>query len=89
MPENNTTSKTKKAITGTVISDKMNKTRVVKLDMVTRHSMYAKAIRRSRNVKVHDEQNAAKTGDTVKIVTSGPYSKDKRWKLVEVIKSGG
>lgn len=72
--------------TGIVVSDKMEKTIVVRLDSVTHHPMYNKVMRRSRKVKAHDEKKTAKTGDTVKIVHTRPLSKDKRWRLVEVLK---
>lgn len=88
MPKsNNSNSGVKKNLvrTGTVVSDKMQKTIVVKIDTVRRHSMYKKVMRRSMKVKVHDEKNVAKAGDMVKIVQTRPISKDKRWKLVEVI----
>ena len=70
---------------GVVISDKMNKTIVVRIDGVSHHSKYDKILRRAIKVKAHDEKNTAKTGDTVKIIQVRPLSKDKRWKLVEVI----
>ncbi len=70
--------------TGTVVSDKMNKTVVVRVDSVTRHPVYKKVVRRSRKIKAHDEKNEAKTGDTVRIVQCRPLSKDKRWRLIEV-----
>lgn len=72
--------------TGIVTSDKMNKTIVVRIDGVTHHPLYNKIMRRSIKVKAHDEKNEAKTGNTVKIVQTRPLSKDKRWKLLEVVK---
>ena len=88
MPKsNNDNSSVKKSLMriGIVASNKMQKTIVVRIDTVTRHSIYKKVIRRSMKVKVHDEKNIAKAGDTVKIVQTRPISKDKRWKLVEVV----
>ena len=88
MPKsNNDNSSAKRSLmrTGIVSSNKMQKTIVVRIDTVTRHSIYKKVIRRSMKVKVHDEKNVAKAGDTVKIVQTRPISKDKRWKLVEVV----
>ena len=75
--------------TGTVVSDKMNKTIVVRIDSVAHHRQYDKIMRRAVKVKAHDEKNAAKAGDTVKIVQVRPLSKDKRWKLIEVVKPQG
>lgn len=87
MPEkSNNTTKRSLTMTGVVVSDKMDKTVVVRIDSVTRHSIYKKVIRRSRKVKAHDEKNVAKIGDMVKIVRTRPLSKDKRWKLMEVVK---
>ena len=83
MPNDNTT-KQVLVKTGTVVSDKMNKTIVVRIDSVTHHSKYGKILRRAIKVKAHDEKNAAKTGDIVKIIQVRPLSKDKRWKLVEI-----
>ena len=70
--------------TGTVVSDKMNKTIVVRIDSVSHHAKYSKIQRKAMKVKAHDEKNTAKTGDTVKIIQVRPLSKDKRWKLVEI-----
>lgn len=71
---------------GTVVSDKMEKTIVVKVDSLARHSGYNRILHRSKKFKVHDEEKKAKTGDRVKIVETRPISKDKRWRLVEVLK---
>ena len=76
----------KKKLTGIVTSDKMNKTIVVRVDSMGLHYKYPKLIKRSVKFKVHDEKNTAKTGDKVKIIESRPLSKDKRWRLLEVIK---
>lgn len=75
-------------VTGVVVSNKMNKTIVVRIDRTTRHPVYKKVIRRSKKVKAHDEKNIAKIGDVVKIVQARPISKDKRWRLMEVVKKG-
>jgi len=82
MQNNNTVEKKCKVLTGVVTSDKMDKTIVVRLTRVVKHPMYKKIIRRHTAVKVHDEKNAAKIGDTVKIVETRPLSKDKRWRLI-------
>jgi small subunit ribosomal protein S17 len=85
MPKDNTAKKSLTKI-GTVLSDKMKKTIVVRIDGVTHHPQYNKILRRSIKVKAHDEKNAAKMGDIVKIVQVRPLSKDKRWNLLEIVK---
>ena len=72
---------------GTVVSDKMQKTIVVRVDRMAPHPIYRKPIRRSKKFKVHDEENKAKIGDKVKIAPTRPLSKEKRWRLVEIIES--
>jgi small subunit ribosomal protein S17 len=79
----------KKQRTGTVISDRMKKTIVVRIDRVTRHPAYGRVIRKSSKFKVHDEENKAKAGDRVKIAETRPLSKEKRWRLVEIIEKSG
>lgn len=71
---------------GTVVSDKMEKTIVVRVDSLAKHPGYSKILHRSKKFKVHDEEKKAKMGDKVKIVETRPISKDKRWRLVEVLK---
>ena len=66
-------------LTATVVSDKMDKTRVVQVFKVTKHSKYEKAVRRFVKYKAHDEKNATKVGDVVRIMETRPLSKDKRW----------
>ena len=81
--------KTKRKIRiGIVLSDKMKKTIVVRVERLTKHAEYGKVIKRKNKFKVHDEKNIAKIGDTVRIEETRPLSKDKRWKLLEVIKKG-
>ena len=75
-----------KFLSGVVVSDKMNKTIVVRVSRTTRHSKYSRIIKKLNKFKVHDEKNTAKIGDLVNIQPTRPISKDKRWKLVEVIK---
>jgi small subunit ribosomal protein S17 len=70
---------------GRVVSDKMDKTIVVVSETRVPHPIYGKIIRKSVKFKAHDEQNDAKTGDTVRIMECRPLSKDKRWRLVEVL----
>lgn len=76
----------RKAVIGTVVSDKMQKTIVVKVDRRVRHSFYKKYVLRSRRYKAHDEANTAKVGDLVALVESRPLSRDKRWVLREILR---
>lgn len=71
---------------GEVVSDKMQKTIVVQVTRTTTHPVYKKVITKSKRFKVHDEKNEAKIGDKVRIMETRPLSKDKRWRLLEVIK---
>jgi small subunit ribosomal protein S17 len=75
----------RKMRTGTVVSDKMQKTVVVAIDRRVAHPVYGKMVTRTKRVKAHDEENSAKTGDTVRIMETRPLSKDKRWRVVEII----
>ena len=70
---------------GEVISDKMDKTIVVKVSRVLKHKKYGKYLRRFNTFKAHDEKNEAKAGDTVRIYETRPLSKDKRWKLDAIL----
>lgn len=70
---------------GTVVSDKMNKTIVVAVEDKYMHPLYGKIIKRTKKFKAHDELNQCKIGDKVKIMETRPLSKDKRWRLVEII----
>ncbi|MDD3879547.1 MAG: 30S ribosomal protein S17 [Syntrophomonas sp.] len=70
---------------GTVSSDKMDKTITVSVETVRQHPLYKKTIKTSKKYKAHDENNEAKTGDIVKIMETRPLSKDKRWRLVEIV----
>ena len=72
---------------GVVVSDKMEKTVVVKVDRLVKHSVYSKYIKRSAKYKVHDENNSSKVGDRVQIIECRPLSKDKRWSLKQIIQS--
>jgi small subunit ribosomal protein S17 len=76
----------KKERVGVVVSDKMDKTIVVRVERVTKHSLYNKVIKKFLKFKAHDEGNKAKIGDKVKIAETRPLSKDKRWRLVEILK---
>jgi len=75
----------RKTQTGIVVSDKMDKTVVVKVDRMIKHPVYSKYIRRTQKYKAHDELNSCKIGDRVIIVESRPLSKDKCWKVRQII----
>lgn len=75
----------KKLLVGVVISDKMDKTVVIKVDNIVKHPVYMKYIKRSAKYKAHDEQNECVAGDRVMIVESRPLSKDKRWRVREIL----
>ena len=76
---------TRKTRTGLVVSDKMEKTVVVAIERRVPHPIYGKMITRTKRLKAHDEENSAKVGDTVRIVETRPLSKDKRWRVVEIV----
>ena len=73
---------------GKVISDTMDKTVVVAVDTPRRHRLYKKNIRRAVKYKAHDEKNQSKTGDTVRIEETRPLSKEKRWRVAEIVTKG-
>ena len=75
----------RKVRTGVVVSDAMDKTVVVRISTQVKHPLYGKIVRRSTKLHAHDEQNDAHVGDTVRIVETRPLSKQKRWRLVDVI----
>ncbi|MEL7609598.1 MAG: 30S ribosomal protein S17 [Bacillota bacterium] len=75
----------RKTRTGVVVSDKMDKTVVVAIKTKVRHPLYGKMVNRTRKFKAHDEKNECGIGDTVKIMETRPLSKDKRWRLVEIV----
>ena len=80
-----TTRAFRKTRVGTVISDKMDKTIVVAIATNVQHPLHHKIIKRTYKLKAHDEKNEAGIGDTVKVMECRPLSKDKRWRLVEII----
>ncbi|MCM8810659.1 MAG: 30S ribosomal protein S17 [Candidatus Omnitrophica bacterium] len=82
---------TKKRVekTGIVVSDKMDKTRVVLVEFMTQHPIYKKTIRKRRKFMAHDEENITKVGDIVRIVQTRPLSRRKRWKVIEIIGKKG
>ncbi|MBA2688768.1 MAG: 30S ribosomal protein S17 [Gemmatimonadaceae bacterium] len=75
----------RKSRVGKVVSDKMQKTVVVAIERRVQHPVYGKMVRKTTRLKAHDEENSAKTGDTVRIMETRPLSKDKRWRVVEII----
>jgi small subunit ribosomal protein S17 len=77
-----------KVRTGKVVSDKMNKTVIVSVENLRRHPLYKKVLRHVKKFKAHDEKNECHVGDVVKIAETRPLSKEKCWKVVEIIRAG-
>ena len=75
----------RKTRTGKVVSDKMDKTIVVAVEDHVRHPLYNKIVKRTYKLKAHDENNECNIGDTVNVMETRPLSKDKRWRLVEIV----
>ncbi|MDB4875136.1 MAG: Ribosomal protein [Gemmatimonadetes bacterium] len=75
----------RKTRVGKVVSDKMQKTVVVQIERRVPHPVYGKMVTRTKKLKAHDEENTAKTGDTVRITETRPLSKDKRWRVIEIV----
>ena len=75
----------RKTRVGKVVSDKMDKTLVVAIEDNVKHPLYKKVVKHTVRLKAHDEKNEGKTGDTVLIMETRPLSKDKRWRLVEIV----
>ena len=75
----------RKTRVGVVVSDKMDKTIVVAVRDNVRHPLYSKIVKKTYKLKAHDEANDAKVGDTVRVMETRPLSKDKRWRLVEIM----
>ena len=75
----------RKTRTGKVISNKMDKTIVVAVENHVKHPLYNKIVKKTYKLKAHDEQNECNIGDTVKVMETRPLSKDKRWRLVEIV----
>lgn len=76
----------RKFLSGTVVSDKMNKTRVVRVVWAAKHARYRKTILQAKKFKAHDEKNASRSGDVVQIMETRPLSKDKNWLVTEILK---
>ena len=77
----------RKVKVGTVVSDKMDKTVVVAIEDFVRHPLYGKAVKRTKKVKAHDENNECRIGDRIRIMETRPISKQKRWRLVEIVET--
>ena len=75
----------RKVRTGKVVSDKMDKTIVVAVEDHVKHPLYKKIVKRTYKLKAHDENNECNVGDTVRVMKTRPLSKDKRWRLVEIV----
>lgn len=75
----------RKVRTGRVVSDKMDKTVVVAVETLVRHPLYQRTVRQTKKFKAHDEENTCRAGDKVKIMETRPLSKDKRWRVIEVL----
>ena len=82
---NGTVRPMRKTRVGVVVSDKMQKTVVVAIERRVPHPVYGKMMFRTTKLKAHDEENSAKQGDTVRIMETRPLSKDKRWRVVEIV----
>ena len=81
-----TATSNKKSMKGRVVSDKMDKTVVVEVDRKFMHTTFKKVVRTTTKYKVHDEKNECKVGDVILMVETRPLSKDKRWRLLEIVK---
>ncbi len=77
--------KLRKMAEGVVVSDKMDKTVVIQVQRVVKHKLYGKVMKRTKKYKVHDENNECKIGDRIRVMETRPLSKDKRWRLVEIV----
>ena len=75
----------RKVMIGTVTSNKMDKTIVVSVETSVKHPIYGKVVKRTYKLKAHDEENKCQIGDKVKVMETRPLSKDKRWRLVEIV----
>lgn len=75
----------RKTRVGVVVSDKMDKTCVVAVERIIKHELYGRRMRRTDKIKVHDEENQCRVGDRVRVMETRPLSRQKRWRLVEVL----
>jgi small subunit ribosomal protein S17 len=87
MIENKAGLKRKKSFVGKVISNKMDKTAVIQIERTFLHAQYQKVIKRFTRLKAHDQENKCQVGDQVKIIETKPISKEKHWKVIEIISS--
>jgi small subunit ribosomal protein S17 len=78
--------KRRKTREGVVVSDKMDKTVVVRVERLTKHSLYNKTVKRAKKFKAHDEHNMCSIGDVVEIVETRPLSKEKRWRVTKILR---
>lgn len=85
MPETPKRENRRRFLEGVVVSDKMNKTRVVRVRGVKKHPKYQKIVKSASKYKAHDEKNESKTGDVVRMMETRPLSRDKRWMITEII----
>jgi small subunit ribosomal protein S17 len=85
MTEQSVQRNTRKTKVGVVVSDKMDKTCVIKVERVLRHPLYQRIVRKSEKIKVHDENNECRVGDRIKVMETRPLSRDKRWRLMEIV----
>ncbi len=75
----------RKQLIGKVVSNKMNKSIVIEIENLVMHSLYKKSVRRTKKIKSHDEKNECSVGDIVKVEETRPLSKDKRYRLIEIV----
>lgn len=78
----------RRTMTGVVVSEKMDKTVVVAVETVRPHPLYDKPMRRTRRYKAHDERNECRVGDVVRLMETRPLSREKRWRVVEIVARG-
>lgn len=83
--ENATARSQRKTREGVVVSDKMDKTCVVAVERIVRHPLYGRTMRRTDKLKAHDEENQCRVGDRVRLMETRPLSKEKRWRVVEIL----
>jgi len=77
----------RKTKVGRIVGDKMDKTVVVAVERLVEHPLYGRTIRRTAKIKAHDEENRCKIGDRVRVMETRPISREKRWRVVEIIES--
>ena len=85
MSETGNLQRRKKVLLGVVVSDKMEKSATILVERTFQHSLYKRTVRKTKKYKIHDENNDCKVGDRVKLIECRPISKDKNWRLLEVV----